>query len=188
MSDEIAPVAKLIKAWREWCDKYVAHRRSYPENNAQDEFARGVPMPSPAAAPTAGEDAERWTTYAALYHWECSGCRTIFARPWQKVCPVCSREDHWSGSHLVQAIPVLAARVRSLLAERAERSGDVIWLAEQMKAERDSLRRELAGAREKVAKDAAGLVLASPCGVGTGARLKLIADIRALSINQGEKQ
>jgi hypothetical protein len=53
-----------------WCDKYVAHRRSYQEDNAQDEFARGEAIataeelgrtirsacthtpPTPAATPT----------------------------------------------------------------------------------------------------------------------------------------
>ncbi len=31
--------------------------------------------------------------------WQCSGCRTCFPQPYRKVCPVCHREEYWSGSH-----------------------------------------------------------------------------------------
>lgn len=30
--------------------------------------------------------------------WQCSGCRFVFAGPWQQECPSCGRLDYWTGS------------------------------------------------------------------------------------------
>jgi hypothetical protein len=81
-------------------------------------------MPTDPTRDVASDD-EALLARAKRFHWQCSGCHTLFARPWQKLCPVCGREDYWSGSHILQAF---AARLREVLADLAAKDAEIARL------------------------------------------------------------